>query len=175
LGGLRQLRVNCRYELCDERHSENVPEITNLRCQEAVMQGIRIVFGTLLLLLIAGEASQVIFQQKPVPPAQQNFNYDPANQTTLQGTIEEVKDYKCPVTGTVGSHISVKGEQTSTEIHLAPAKFMKEYEIVLKPGDAVKIVGVKIVFDGKPGMLAKSVTVGKETFIFRDDKGRPLW
>lgn len=139
------------------------------------MHGIRILLGSLLLLLIVGEASQVISQEKPAAPAQQDFNYDPANQTTLQGTVQEVKDYKCPVTGTIGTHISVKNDQLTTEVHLAPAKFLKEYEIVLKPGDEVKVVGVKITFDGKPAMLAKTVTVGKETFAFRNDKGKPLW
>jgi hypothetical protein len=139
------------------------------------MQGVRILLGTLFLLLFAGEASQVISQEKPAPPAQQNFTYDPANQTTLQGVIQEVKDYKCPVTGTMGTHISLKTEELTTEVHLAPSKFLKEYEIVLKPGDEAKIVGVKFTFDGKPAMLAKTVTVGKETFVFRNDKGKPLW
>lgn len=139
------------------------------------MQGIRILFGTLLLLFIAGEASQVVSQEKTAPLPQHDFAYDPGSQTTLQGVIQEVKDYKCPVTGTVGSHISVKGEQEITEVHLAPSKFLKEYEIVLKPGDEVKVVGVKITFEGKPAMLAKSVTVGRETFAFRNDKGKPLW
>jgi hypothetical protein len=110
-------------------------------CQEAAMHGIRILLGTLLLLLVAGESFQVTSQDKPAAPAQQDFNYDPANQTTLQGTIQEVKDYKCPVTGTIGTHISVKNDQLTTEVHLAPAKFLKEYEIVLKPGDDVKIIG----------------------------------
>lgn len=139
------------------------------------MHGIRILLGTLLLLLMAGEASQVISQVKPAPPGQPDLTYDPANQTTLQGIIQEVKDYKCPVTGTIGTHISVKSEDLTTEVHLAPAKFLKEYEIVLKAGDQVKVVGVKITFDGKPAMLAKTVTVGKETFVFRNDKGKPLW
>lgn len=139
------------------------------------MHGIRILLGTLLLLLAAGEAFQVISQQKPAPTTQQDFTYDKAKEVTLQGKIEEVRDYKCPVTGTVGTHISVKNDQSVTEVHLAPAKFLKEYEIVLKPGDDVKIIGAAIEFEGKPSMLAKTVSVGKETFAFRDKDGKPLW
>ena len=29
--------------------------------------------------------------------------------------------------------------------------------------------------EGKPALIAKSVTIGRETFNFRDAKGRPLW
>jgi hypothetical protein len=143
--------------------------------QEAVMHGIRILLGTLLLLLLAGEAFQVISQQKPASPAQQNFTYDKAKEITLQGKIAEVKDYKCPVTGTVGTHISVKNDQSVTEVHLAPAKFLKEYEIVFKPGDDVKVIGATIEFEGKPSLLAKTVTVERETYAFRDKDGKPLW
>ncbi len=138
------------------------------------MQGIRILFGTLLLLLMAGEVSQVVSAGKGAT-ANTEFAYDTTHQVTIEGKIQEVRDYNCPVTGTVGSHITVKNAEGTTEVHLAPAKFLKEYEIVLKAGDEVKVVGSKITYEGKPSILAKTVTVGRETYAFRDDKGKPIW
>jgi DNA/RNA endonuclease YhcR with UshA esterase domain len=131
----------------------------------------RILFAVLLLLLLVGEASKVTSQEKPTSLQP----YATENEVTVQGNIEQVNEYKCPVTGTIGSHLTVAVEGGNTEVHLAPTKFLKDYEITFKVGESVKIVGVKLTFDGKPAMLARSVSVGRETFIFRDSKGRPLW
>ena len=138
------------------------------------MRAIRIALGALLLLLTSGELSQVLSANTPAPPTA-GFAYDATTQVTIEGKIQEARDYDCPVTGTVGSHITVKSGEGTTEVHLAPAKFMKDYEIVLKAGDDVKVVGSKITYEGKPAILAKTVTVGRETFAFRDDKGKPIW
>ena len=116
----------------------------------------------------------------PVTLAQNTSNsgvpaYNVAQEQTFTGIIKEVKDYQCPVTGTVGSHIAVAGDLTTLEVHLAPAKFLKDYEIVLKAGDRVTVHGMKFTFDGKPAMLARTVTAGQNTYSFRDLKGRPEW
>ena len=138
------------------------------------MRGIRVFFGIGLLLLCAGELFQMFSQQK-IAPRQTPIAYDNSSQETVQGKIQEVREYACPVTGATGSHITVKTTEGAVEVHLAPAKFLKEYEISFKPGEDVKVVGAKATVDGKPGVLAKTVTVGQDTFVFRDDHGKPLW
>ncbi|MGE5323011.1 MAG: hypothetical protein ACM3SW_09125 [Actinomycetota bacterium] len=138
------------------------------------MRGIRVFFGIVLLLLCAGELFQVFSQQKVAPP-QTPIAYDNSSQEKVQGKIQEVKEYACPVTGATGFHITVKTTEGVVEVHLAPAKFLKEYEISLKPGEDVTVIGAKATVDGKPAVLAKTVTVGRDTFTFRDDKGKPLW
>ena len=138
------------------------------------MRKLQITLASLLLLFFAGAACRMIAQDK-VPPANGTFVYNVADQVTVEGTIQEAKDYKCPVTGTVGSHITVKTAGEALEVHLAPATYLKEYEMAFHAGENVKLVGVKIQFEGKPALLAKSVTVGGATFTFRDAKGRPLW
>jgi len=102
-------------------------------------------------------------------------NYDRSRQQVFTGFVGEVKEYLCPVSGTVGSHIAVRGVTETVEVHMAPAAFMKENGMVIKQGEKVEITGVKVTFNGKPAMLAKSVSVRNEVFYFRDDKGRPLW
>jgi hypothetical protein len=52
---------------------------------------------------------------------------------------------------------------------------MKQYEIAIRKNDNVTVVGSRIMFDGKPALIAKSVIIGRETFNFRDPNGRPLW
>jgi DNA/RNA endonuclease YhcR with UshA esterase domain len=99
--------------------------------------------------------------------------YDPATEVTVKGVIEEVKDFQCPVSGGVGAHIILKGNDEV--IHLALSKFLKEYEFTFAKGDEVEVVGSKVTMDGKPTILAKTVIRGQNTYNFRDAKGNPLW
>jgi hypothetical protein len=137
------------------------------------MKGIKVLVGTLMLLLLAG-ASNVVSQEKNSPP-RASYTYDQAKQQTMHGWVVETKIFQCPVSGTVGSHITVKTETGNIEVHLAPASFMKQYEINFRKDDNVTVVGSRIVFDGKPALIARSVAIGRETFNFRDSNGRPLW
>jgi hypothetical protein len=127
------------------------------------------------LLLLAFLAATALVPQEKNVAAPHGYAYDQANQQTFAGTVVETKDYNCPVSGTVGSHITVKSDSTSMEVHLAPASFMKQYEIIIHNGDRVSVLGSKINYDGKPALIARSVTVGRDTFNFRDPKGAPLW
>jgi hypothetical protein len=124
--------------------------------------------GSVLFLLAAGS-------QERKPQAQTLPVYDVSHQETFTGSVQDVRDYKCPVSGSVGAHLTVKGLAEVIEIHLAPSAFLKEYEIKFKAGDKVAVVGTRVTFEGKPALLARSVRVGQETYIFRDEKGRPLW
>jgi hypothetical protein len=93
-----------------------------------------------LILLVAAPATRA--EQKSVP------KFDPANQTTIKGVIEQVNNYECPISGTMGSHLTVRYGLST---------------------------GTKVVFDGKPALLARQITVGDRTYSFRNDKGIPLW
>ena len=137
------------------------------------MKGIRVLFGIFILLLLMS-ASSVVSQEKN-SPAQAHYTYDEANQQTVRGWVVETRDFQCPVSGAMGSHITVKSEMGNIEVHLAPASFMKQYDIAFTKGQNVTVVGSKITYEGKPALIAKFVAVGLETFNFRDPKGRPLW
>jgi hypothetical protein len=137
------------------------------------MKGIRAIPGVLVLLLLA-IASNVMSQEKNTPP-HASYTYDQAKQQTTRGWVVETKDFQCPVSGTMGSHITVKTETGNIEVHLAPASFMKQYKINIRKDDNVTIIGSRIMFDGKPALIAKSVAIGRETYNFRDPSGIPLW
>jgi DNA/RNA endonuclease YhcR with UshA esterase domain len=141
------------------------------------MKGIRFILGFMLaigLLLLAGRPPVSILAQEPSAPSHE-FKYDAAKQVVVEGFVEEVKEYRCPVSGTVGAHITVKQSFGSIEIHLAPVTFMKKYEIAINKGDRVAIQGSKILFEGKPALIAKTVADDSTTYAFRDSDGRPLW
>ncbi|HEX2328129.1 MAG TPA: hypothetical protein VHN74_05365 [Candidatus Angelobacter sp.] len=139
------------------------------------MKRLRVYSAALLLVLLAAASSIALAQLRIASPANDSYLYDPAQQVTVEGKVLEVREFKCPVSGTLGSHITLKASDSPIQVHLAPVAFMKEFEIVLHEGDTVKVVGAKILDEGKPALLARSVTVGNETFTFRDPKGKALW
>jgi DNA/RNA endonuclease YhcR with UshA esterase domain len=126
------------------------------------------------LLLLAGSLPGGVLAQEQSAPSHE-FRYDAAKQVVVAGVVEEVKEFRCPVTGTVGSHITVRQTSGTIEVHLAPVTFMKKYEIVINKGDRVAIQGSKILFEGKPALLAKTLADDITTYAFRDSEGRPLW
>jgi hypothetical protein len=159
--------------LCDGRHSAEDALSMTLMLQEAPMKPIKTLLGTLILFLLAG-APTLVSQNNHLQP-QASYTYDQANQQTVSGWVVETRDFQCPVSGTMGSHITVKSGTATIEVHLAPASFMKQYEIAIRKNDNVTVVGSRIMFDGKPALIAKAVIVGRDTFNFRDPNGRPLW
>lgn len=121
--------------------------------------------GVLAFVLAADAA------QKPSGP-----KYDTSSETTINGVVEEVKDYECPVSGGVGSHLVVRAaDGTTVEVHLGPAAFMKEFNIVINKGDQVQVIGSKVMLNGAPTILGRQVNSNNYTYTFRNEQGRPLW
>jgi DNA/RNA endonuclease YhcR with UshA esterase domain len=137
------------------------------------MKLIRVLVGVFTLVLL-GAAHTLVSQVKNIstPPV---YTYGQSSEQTVRGWVVETRDFQCPVSGTMGSHITVKNETSTIEVHLAPASFMKQYEVNIRKGDNVTVVGSRISFEGKTALIAKSVAIGRETFIFRDPAGKPLW
>ena len=102
--------------------------------------------------------------------------YDPAAEATFKGTVEEVRDRQCPMSGGMGSHLILRLSPSETiEVHLASTKFVKTYDLVFSKGDAVTVIGTKVQFEGVETIFAREVTRGSETFVFRDKDGKPIW
>jgi hypothetical protein len=137
------------------------------------MKLIRVLLGVFTLLLL-GAANTLVSQEKhsSTPPS---YAYGQSSEQTVRGWVVETKDFDCPVSGTMGSHITLKNEASTIEVHLAPATCMKQYEINIQKGDNVTVVGSRIFFEGKTALIAKSVAIGRETYSFRDAAGNPLW
>jgi DNA/RNA endonuclease YhcR with UshA esterase domain len=102
--------------------------------------------------------------------------YDRSAEATFKGTVEEVKDRQCPMSGGMGSHLILKlAGDTTIEVHLASTKFVKAYDVVFSKGDAVTVVGTRVQFEGVETIFAREVTRGNDTFSFRDKDGKPIW
>ncbi len=125
-------------------------------------------------LVIAVMATTIAAAQKPanepVP------KYDKGTEAVFKGTVGEVKDRQCPVSGGMGAHLVLKlTGGSSLQVHLALTKFVNQYELVFQKGDAVEVTGVKVKFEGVDTIFARKVKNGEDEYLFRDGDGKPLW
>jgi DNA/RNA endonuclease YhcR with UshA esterase domain len=128
------------------------------------------VAATLVLIVNLAMAGQKPDSTVAVP------KYDRAAEATFKGTVEEVRDRQCPVSGGMGSHLILRLSNGNTiEVHLATTKFVKTYDLLFKKGDVVEVVGVKVPFEGVETVFAREVSRGGVVFIFRAKDGTPVW
>jgi DNA/RNA endonuclease YhcR with UshA esterase domain len=107
---------------------------------------------------------------EPVP------KYDKSTEAVFKGTVEEVKDRQCPVSGGMGSHLTLKlADGTSVEVHLSLTKFVNQYDLTFHKGDVLEVTGVKVKFEGVDTIFARKIKRGQDEFLFRDNDGKPLW
>jgi len=112
----------------------------------------------------------------PKPAGDPVPKYDKGAEAVFKGTVEEVKDRQCPVSGGMGSHLILKlADGSSIEVHLSLTKFVTQYELVFKKGDVLEVTGVKVKFEGVDTIFARKIKRGSDEFLFRDNDGKPLW
>ena len=118
----------------------------------------------------------------PLPAAAQNSEkpsvprYNPAAESVYKGTVADVRDRQCPVSGGIGSHIIMKLEDGNIiEVHLATTEFTKMIEMNLSKGDAVEVTGWKTEFQGAETIFAREVKHDNDTYFFRAKDGLPAW
>jgi len=127
-----------------------------------------LVFAVILATLLAAAAKGSGATTVP--------KYDKASEAVFKGTIVEVRDRQCPVSGGLGSHIELKLADGGTiEVHLSTAKFVNQYELVFKKGETIEVTGVKVKFEGVDTIFARKIKRGEDEFLFRDNDGKPLW
>jgi hypothetical protein len=105
--------------------------------------------------------------------------YDVKSETTIKGSVESVET----ITGTGGrgrrglggTHLVVKTEKESVEVHVGPTAYLAEKGITLAKGDKVEILGSRVTGDNETFLIAKQIKKGDNTWTLRDASGRPAW
>lgn len=130
-----------------------------------------------LLIVIFVLASLAAAQTAPkANPSPKVPKYIAAAEAVYKGTVDDLKDRECPVSGGMGSHIMLKLESGEIiEVHLATTKFIKLVDMNLKKGDTIEVTGWKTEFEGVQTIFARIVKHGDETYMFRDKDGKPAW
>jgi len=130
-----------------------------------------------LLIAIFVFASLAVAQAAPKPnPSPKAPKYNAAAEAVYKGTVDDLKDRQCPVSGGMGAHIMLKLESGEViEVHLATTDFVKLVDMHLQKGDNIEVTGWKTEFEGVQTIFARAVKHGDETYTFRDKDGKPAW
>lgn len=130
----------------------------------------------LRLLLIGMAACAVtIAGQSSAPDSTLVPKYNLSTEVRLRGMVVDINDHPCPISGGLGSHLILQTQEGTIEVHLAPTKFVKEYQLIFARGDNVEVLGSRVIFQGKDALLAREIVRGEDTFVFRDANGKPVW
>lgn len=102
-------------------------------------------------------------------------HFDPKSIETVEGVVSEVRR-QAPMKGMgPGVHLTLKTEKEALDVHLGPAWFLDRQDVEVRKGDTVSVTGSRIVFEGKPALVATRLTLGEETLTLRDESGFPVW
>jgi hypothetical protein len=106
--------------------------------------------------------------------------YDRATEATVTGTVESVEQIAGPGggrgrRGLGGTHLTLKTNTETLEVHLGPTAFLNEKKLAITKGDMLVITGSRVTLDGERVYIAKEVKKGDNTWTLRDAAGLPLW
>ena len=129
--------------------------------------------------LLAIGAATVVMAQTTGMGRQASPMYDVQTETTIKGTVENVET----VTGAGGrgrralggTHLTLKTEKETLEVHVGPTAYLTEKGITLVKGDTLEILGSRVTIDEEPVVIARQIKKGDNTWTLRDASGRPMW
>jgi len=106
--------------------------------------------------------------------AQAPLKYDPATETKLKGTVEELK-FIPPTGGKPIAYLVIKSGADTLQVFLCPKTFLDQMGTTFKPQDKVEITGSKVKQDGEDLILAREVDKGDDMLTLRFKDGKPAW
>jgi DNA/RNA endonuclease YhcR with UshA esterase domain len=101
--------------------------------------------------------------------------YDASDEVTVQGVVQDVQQFYCPISGEEGTHLLVKTENGTVQVHVAPVRFLRNNNLSFNKGDRIQIVGSRIIYQGHDAVIARATTRAGQTVAFREPNGHPLW
>ena len=135
-----------------------------------------LLYGMIVAVLVIGVLLLVLGVSFHRPATAQGAAlYNPADEVVARGVVREVQEFDCPVSeGELASHLMVTTADGVLQVHLAPVRIMAGQKLSFFLGDQIEVVGSKIRLNGKNGVIAREITRGNESFIFRDHEGKLL-
>jgi hypothetical protein len=124
---------------------------------------------------ILGVAFVVLVVLLFTSPRQRAPAYDSSDEVSVQGIVQDVQQFYCPISGEQGTHLIVKTENGTVQVHIAPTRFLRSNNLSFNRADEIQVVGSRIVYQGHDAMIARSITRAGQTVAFREPNGRPLW
>ncbi len=101
-------------------------------------------------------------------------NYDSSTETTVKGTVEEVKQ----VTGRHGwngTHLTLKTETGDLDVHAGPSSYISQQGFSFAKGDQVEVLGSRVKNGSSEALIAREIKKDNKTLTLRNAQGIPEW
>ena len=108
-------------------------------------------------------------------PQENEPTYKVDSEVTITGTVTRLFT-RTGRRGTPRSRATLKlADGTAMDIHIGPSKYVVDKGMALKVGDAVTVIGSRVVEEGAPLVVVRRITRGKQVLDMRKPDGRRLW
>ena len=108
-------------------------------------------------------------------PQGRRATYNPTSEITVQGTVQEIQDFYCPISGAEGTHLLLATDKGTVQVHVGPKSFLRGNNWNIRVGDHVQVVGSQMRYAGHEAVVARTVSSDSGTISFRKSDGKPLW
>lgn len=126
--------------------------------------------STLLALAFPGSA----FAQRAMRGGYAG-RYNSQTVETVSGEVISVEKVAYGRRGYSGIHLVLKTDNGEIPVHLGPSWFIDRQSLKVVPHDVVEVTGSRVMYDGKPALIAAEVKKGNESLLLRTKEGLPLW
>jgi len=117
----------------------------------------------------------LLFVSLPLAFAQRGMrNYDPSTETTVKGTVDEVKQV-AGRHGWNGTHLILKTEAGQLDVHAGPSSYIAAQGFSFAKGDEVEVLGSKVKAEDGKALIAREIKQGDKTLVLRNAQGIPQW
>jgi hypothetical protein len=100
--------------------------------------------------------------------------YDTATETTLKGSVEQLKLVP-PTGGKPVAYLALKSGEGTVQVFLCPKSFLDDMGVSFKAGEEIQLTGSKVKQEGEDLILAREVVKGQDTVTLRFKDGKPAW
>jgi hypothetical protein len=101
-------------------------------------------------------------------------NYDPATETTVKGTIAEVKQVGGR-RGWNGTHLVLKTQAGQMDVHVGPSAYIAAQGFSFAPGEQVEVLGSQVKMGDSDALIAREIRKQDKLLTLRDAQGMPRW
>ena len=141
------------------------------------MKKLVIMFATVLVasLVLSVDCSGQCVGRRGNQGASGERLYNPDTVETISGVVVSVDRFSSMKDTSQGVHAVVKTDKETISVHLGPAWFIDNQETKIATADRLAVKGSRIMFQGKPAIIAAEITKDGQTLTLRDASGMPVW
>lgn len=100
--------------------------------------------------------------------------YDTSTEATLKGSVEAVRQISGPK-GWGGTHLTLKTEKESIDVHVGPSWYLTQKHINFEKGEQIEVTGSRVKFGDSDALITREIKKGGQTLTLRNSQGIPLW